>query len=457
MTGSEVLAQATELEDMDLSKTSLQRLRCATNLLDGFHRGLFGFLHAPKRTLSVNFPVEMDDGSVQIFQGFRVLHNQILGPGKGGIRYHPALSVEEVQFLAAEMTWKCALVDIPFGGAKGGVVCDPKVLSEDELRRITRRYITELGDAIGPNTDIPAPDMYTNAQTMAWIYDTYEVLHPRRNNRSVVTGKPIELGGSHGRREATARGALYATQRFLEQTTLCGFQDLSDVRVAVQGFGNVGAIAAQLFAEAGAIIVAVSDSQGGIYDERGLDIEAVLAYKQTHNTVVGVPETMSITNADLLELDCDILIPAAQSNQIHKGNAARIKAKLIVEAANGPTTPGADAILLENGVHLLPDILVNAGGVVVSYYEWVQNFEHEQWELELINQKLKQKIHKAVDRVVDRWGALSAEAERAQSNVPSDRQADEHCPCYPVDLRTAALVATIEHLVKVTLSRGIWP
>ncbi len=453
MTMSEAQAYPIDQEDLDLLKTSMQRLQCATSLLDGFHRGLFGFLHSPKRTISVNFPVEMDDGSVQVFQGFRVVHNRVLGPGKGGVRYHPDLTVEEVQFLAAEMTWKCALVNIPFGGAKGGVVCDPKVLSEDELRRITRRYITELGDNIGPNSDIPAPDMYTNAQTMAWIYDTYEVMHPRRNNRPVVTGKPIELGGSFGRLEATARGALFATQRFLEQTTLCGFQDLAGVRVAVQGFGNVGAIAAQLFDEAGATIIAVSDSQGGIYDERGLDIEAVLAYKRTHHTVVGVPETMSITNDDLLALDCDILIPAAQSNQIHKGNAACVKAKLVVEAANGPTTPAADEILFKNGVYLLPDILVNAGGVVVSYYEWVQNFENEQWELEVVNRKLQHKINKAVDRVVDRWGELSAEKQ----HEPSNEEVGDTGPCMPVDLRTAALVSSIEHLVKVTLSRGIWP
>ncbi len=453
MTISESQEHPVDQEDLDLLNISIQRLQCATRLLDGFHRGLFGFLHSPKRTISVNFPVEMDDGSVQVFQGFRVVHNRVLGPGKGGVRYHPDLTVEEVQFLAAEMTWKCALVNIPFGGAKGGVVCDTKELSEDELRRITRRYITELGDNIGPNSDIPAPDMYTNAQTMAWVYDTYEVMHPRRNNRPVVTGKPIELGGSFGRREATARGALFATQRFLEQTTLCGFQDLDGVHVAVQGFGNVGAIAAQLFDEAGATIIAVSDSQGGIYDERGLDIEAVLAYKQTHHTVVGVPETMSITNEDLLCLDCDILIPAAQSNQIHKGNAADVKAKLVVEAANGPTTPGADEILFKNGVYLLPDILVNAGGVVVSYYEWVQNFENEQWELEVVNQKLQHKINRAVDRVVDRWGELSAEMQHDSSN----EEEGETSPCIAVDLRTAALVASIEHLVKVTLSRGIWP
>ena len=452
MTNSEAGVDVIDLEDLDLSRTSMQRLQCATRLLDGFHRGLFGFLHAPKRTICVSFPVEMDDGSVRVFEGFRVVHNRVLGPGKGGIRYHADLTVDEVKFLAAEMTWKCALVHIPFGGAKGGVVCDTKSLSEDELRRITRRYITELGDNIGPHSDIPAPDMYTNAQTMAWIYDTYDVMHPRRNNRPVVTGKPVELGGSLGRREATARGALYATQRFLEQTTLCGFQSVSGARVVVQGFGNVGAIAAQLFNEAGAVVVGVSDSQGGIYDERGLDIEAVIAYKQIHRTVVGVPDTMSVTNEDLLELDCEILIPAAQSNQIHKGNAARIKAKLVVEAANGPTTPGADEILFNNDVCLLPDILVNAGGVVVSYYEWVQNFENEQWELDVVNRKLQHKIDKAVDRVVDRWGSLSV----ATQHEPVEGDG-EPCHCMPVDLRTAALVVSIEHLVKVTLARGIWP
>lgn len=453
MTNSDTQGQIVDVEDLSPLKISLQRLQCATQLLDGFHRGLFGFLHAPKRTISVSFPVEMDDGSVQVFQGFRVVHNRVLGPGKGGVRYHPDLTVEEVQFLAAEMTWKCALVNIPFGGAKGGVVCNAKELSEDELRRITRRYITELGDNIGPNTDIPAPDMYTNEQTMAWIFDTYEVLHPRRNNRPVVTGKPIELGGSYGRREATARGTLYATQRFLEQTTLCGFQDLAGVRVVIQGVGNVGGIAARLFSDAGAIIIAMSDSQGGVYDERGLDIEAVLAYKKAHRTVVGVPETTSITNKELLALACDILIPAAQSNQIHQGNAADVKAKLVVEAANGPTTPAADVILFNNGIYLLPDILVNAGGVVVSYYEWVQNFENEQWELEVVNRKLQQKIYQAVDRVVDRWGELSAaEQERSQEDKNG-----KNCPCNPVDLRTAALVTSIEHLVKVTLARGIWP
>lgn len=454
MIESEVSEQAAHHEDLNPVKISQQRLRCATRLLDGFHRGLFGFLHAPKRTVSVNFPVEMDDGSVKVFQGYRVVHNRVLGPGKGGVRYHPDLSVEEVQFLAAEMTWKCALVNIPFGGAKGGVVCDTKSLSVDELRRITRRYITELGDTIGPNTDIPAPDMYTDAQTMAWIYDTYDVMHPNRNNRPVVTGKPIELGGSFGRREATARGALYATQRFLETSTLCGFQNVAGVRIAIQGFGNVGAVAAQLFHQAGAKIIAVSDSRGGIYDEKGLDIDAVLEHKRSHESVVGLPETMSITNEDLIELECDILIPAAQSNQINCSNAPNVKAKLVVEAANGPTTPAADEILFANGVHLLPDILVNAGGVVVSYYEWVQNFENEQWELDVVNRKLQHKIHRAVDRVIDRWGELSAGQQHAQEAFDGE---DEVCPCSPIDLRSAALVVSIEHLVKVTLARGIWP
>lgn len=431
---------AAELDPVSITRRQIGR---ATGHLQTLKRGLIDFLLHPKRTISVAFPVEMEDGSVQTFLGYRVLHNRVQGPGKGGIRYHPQVSLEEVTALAALMTWKCALIRVPFGGAKGGVVCDPKALSATDLRRITRRYITELGENIGPNTDIPAPDLYTNEQTMAWIYDTYDVLHPGRNNLPVVTGKPLEIGGSEGRYEATARGCLFATERFLEQVPLAGRRNLQGARVAVQGFGQVGAVAARLFREAGAVILAVSDSQGGIFndDGAGIDPSAALAYKQEHGTVVGLPGTRSITNEELLALDCDILIPAATGNQIRSDNAPAVQASLVVEAANQPVTPEADDLLAARGIPVLPDILANAGGVTVSYYEWVQNYYHEQWTLEEVNRKLRERIQRATDSVVERWRRLAPAAEEGLAT----------------DLRTAALVVAIERIAYVTLQRGIWP
>ncbi|HFE38859.1 MAG TPA: Glu/Leu/Phe/Val dehydrogenase [Gammaproteobacteria bacterium] len=438
-------------ENLDLQFIAKQRLTCAARHLDEITRGLFDFLSSPKRTICVFFPVEMDDGSVRMFEGFRALHNQVLGAGKGGIRYHPNLTMQEVQFLASLMTWKCALIDVPFGGAKGGVTCDPKTLSQGEVRRITRRFITELADNIGPHTDIPAPDLYTNAQTMAWIYDTYQTMHPGRNNRPVVTGKPLDMGGSEGRREATGRGVLYATQQFLSKGLIDGLNSVSGARIAIQGFGNVGLVAAELFKQAGAVIVAVSDSSGGICTYEGIDLEKAVAHKKQHGTVVGLSETMSITNDDLLELECDILIPSALSNQILSENADRIRARLIVEAANGPVSPAADVVLNKKGIRVLPDILVNAGGVTVSYYEWVQNIENQHWELAQVNGKLKYKMEKAVDTVVDRLQALqTVQTENAEPEQISKPQS-------PVDIRTAALVVAIERLARVTLQRGIWP
>ncbi|CAG0907392.1 unnamed protein product, partial [Cyprideis torosa] len=313
--------------------------------LGHFKRGLVESLVAPRRITEVTFPIEHEDGSVETYKGFRVLHNRVLGPGKGGIRYHLGVNREEVVALATLMTWKCALLGIPFGGAKGGVCCDSKQLSETELRRITRRFITELGDMIGPNTDIPAPDMYTNEQTMAWVYDTYDVLHPGRNNLPVVTGKPLDIGGSLGRAEATGRGVMYATERFLQKGGVPGLSSLENASVVVQGFGQVGNTAAHLFTEKGATVIAISDSSGGIFSLKGIDLAAAETYKKEHGSVVGLPNTTSITNEDLLLLPCDILIPAALGNQITRANASKVQAKLVVEAANGPTTVGADDIL----------------------------------------------------------------------------------------------------------------
>ncbi|MEJ2479871.1 MAG: Glu/Leu/Phe/Val dehydrogenase [Acidihalobacter sp.] len=432
------ISDKVEAEDLDPLHILHAQVDRAVATLEYLPRGLIDHLRLPRRTVAVTFPVEMEDGSVRSFRGYRVLHNRTPGPGKGGIRFHPEVTLEEVSALAALMTWKCMLVQVPFGGAKGGVVCDAKTLGEAELRHITRRYITELGENIGPHTDIPAPDMYTDERTMAWVYDTYDVLHPGRNNRPVVTGKPLDLGGSLGRREATSRGCLFAVERFLELAPLPGLTSVQGATVAVQGFGQVGSGVAKLFHEAGARILAVSDSQGAIMREDGLDPEVVSAYKAEHGTVVGLPDTRSLTNADLLSLECDILVPAAGGQQIRRDNVAGVRARLVAEAANGPLTLAADEELRSRGVIVLPDILVNAGGVTVSYFEWVQNTQNEQWDLETVNAKLRRKMNQAVDVVVERW-------RRLQGDMPGG------------DPRVAALAVAVERLTRVTLERGIWP
>lgn len=442
------------MSEFDVPQAIRDRLNQAVPFIDGLSPGMVDFLAAPKRSVVVNFPVQMDEGEVHVFRGYRVVHNRTNGPGKGGIRYHPELTYSETTILAALMTWKSALVRLPFGGAKGGVCCDPKNLSEAELRRITRRFITELGDDIGPNIDIPAPDLYTNERTMGWIYDTYDMLHPGLNNRPVVTGKPIDLGGSYGREMATAQGCLYATERFIEQIKPAGMGNLKDRSVAIQGYGNVGHAAAFLFRQQGARIVAVSDSQGGIYSEQGLDLEAVDAHKHEQGSVVGLAETLSITNEDLLALDCDFLIPAATGDQIHLGNADAVQAKVVVEAANDPVSHEAAQLLNARGIYVLPDILMNAGGVTVSYFEWVQNIENEQWTLEEVNLKLRRKMHNAVDTIVDKWRQLNTQAGQTGSAV-AEGVAVPNVPA--VDFHTAALVVALERLTITINERGFWP
>jgi len=404
--------------------------------------GLIEFFRTPKRTIITHFPIEMEDGSVKTFVGYRVLHSSVLGPGKGGIRYHPDVNAKDVTALAMLMTWKCALIGVPFGGAKGGVKCNPKELSETELRRITRRYVAELGPAIGPHVDIPAPDMYTNERTMAWIYDTFDALHQGENNLPVVTGKPIEIGGSLGRTEATALGCVLSAERFLEINPMGELQGLQGATVAIQGFGNVGGIGAGLFVDKGARVIAVSDSSGAVLaeSEDGLDIDAVQEQKRSTGSVTGCPGTRSITAEELLALECDILMPAALENQIREDNACDVKAKLVVEGANAPVTPAADDILRSRGIMILPDILANAGGVTVSYFEWVQNNQNEQWPLETVNQKLKKMIYQAVDRVV----------EFAREHSPEKSDA-------ALDLRGAAMAIAVGRLARVSLERGIWP
>ncbi len=433
-------------ESLDLFVNATQQFERALTWVDGIKEGIIDFLINPKRTIHVRFPVYMDDDSIKTFHGFRVLHNEVRGPGKGGIRYHPDVTEAEVAALAAFMTWKTAVVDIPYGGAKGGVVCDPKKLSRDELRRITRRFVSELGDNIGPYTDIPAPDVYTNAQTMAWIYDTYDLMHPGDNNLAVVTGKPIEIGGSLGRDEATARGSWYATEQMLRRQGVPGLETLEGARVAIQGYGNAGSVAARLFHDAGASVVAVSDSRGGIARDEGLDPRDVLAFKRENGTVVGFPGAKKVSNDEVLTYDCDVLIPAALECQVTTSNASRVRAKLIVEDANGPLTAAADEVLRQKGVVVLPDILANAGGVVVSYFEWVQNLENQQWSLDKVERRLNEKMCRAVDETVDRFEALKARYDEGYNE-------DKPGPT----LRDAALVSAIGRIAKVVLQRDIWP
>jgi glutamate dehydrogenase (NAD(P)+) len=344
-----------------------------------------------------------------------------------------------VRALASWMTWKCAVVDVPFGGAKGGIVCDPKTLSKNELRRITRRFVVELGDTIGPHSDIPAPDVNTSAETMAWIYDTYDMMHPGKNNLPAVTGKPVWMGGSLGRNEATARGCLFVTTRAIEQGAVPGLDTLKGARVVIQGFGNAGSIAARLFTEAGAKVIAVSDTKGGVASSDALDVGAALHHKSTTGSVVGLAHTRNVSNEELLQLDCDVLIPAAFENQIRADNVKGVKAKVIAEAANGPTTPAADKVLFERGIPVLPDILTNAGGVTVSYFEWVQNIENEHWSEQHVNDHLRIKMEAATD------GVLQMQLEIK----------DRHNEA--VDLRTAAFALAIKRVGTVALARGIWP
>lgn len=390
--------------------------------------GIKAKLRVPKRELTVYFPVKMDDGSIRMFTGHRVQHNLARGPAKGGIRYHPDVTLDEVRALAMWMTWKCAVVNIPYGGAKGGVACNPKEMSERELERLTRRFTSEIIMLIGPDSDIPAPDVNTNAQTMAWIMDTYSMTKGY-SVPAVVTGKPVEIGGSLGRREATGRGVMFITREALKHLGM----PVEGTRVVVQGFGNVGAIGAQLLEELGCTVIAVSDSRGGIYNPKGLNVKDVIRHKAETGTVVGYPGTDTVTNKELLELDCEVLVPAALENEITEENADRIKARIIAEGANGPTTPEADDILFDKGVFVIPDILANAGGVTVSYFEWVQGLQNFFWSEEEVNKNLEKIMIKAFQDVL----AISQRRE--------------------VSMRIAAYILAIDRVATATLLRGIYP
>jgi glutamate dehydrogenase (NAD(P)+) len=399
----------------------------AADLLD-LSPGLRAALRVPQRELSVNFPVKLDDGSIQIFEGYRVQHNLARGPAKGGIRYHPAVNLDEVRALAMWMTWKCAVTNLPYGGAKGGVIVDPRQLSPGELERLTRRYTSEISILIGPEKDIPAPDMGTDAQIMAWIMDTIS-MHQGYTVPAIVTGKPIHIGGSEGRHEATARGLIYVLREAARHLSM----KLDGARVAIQGFGKVGATVARVLDEMGATVVAISDSKGGIYNPGGLRPEAVAQYRARHGTVQGFLEADTITNEELFELPCDILVPAAVEGQITSRNAPYIKARVVAEAANGPTSPEADEILYENGCFVLPDILANAGGVTVSYFEWVQGLQEFFWTEREVNTQLERIMSTSFQAVL----------QKAQERG--------------VHMRTAAYLLAVQRVADAVTTRGIYP
>ncbi|HEX7104306.1 MAG TPA: Glu/Leu/Phe/Val dehydrogenase [Nitrolancea sp.] len=412
-----------------LFDVAVEQFHIAADVI-GLDDDMRGMLSVCKRQLTANFPVEMDDGSIRVFTGHRVQHNTAPGPAKGGIRFHQDVTIDEVKALAMWMTWKCAVAGLPYGGGKGGVAVNPKLLSQGEVQNLTRRYTTEIEPIIGPQRDIPAPDVNTNPQIMAWILDTYSTIA----NRGVpvpaaVTGKPILLGGSQGRSEATGRGCVFVIEEACKAHNI----DLLKSRIVVQGFGNAGSTAAHILHDMGCKIVGVSDSHGGIYNADGLDIPAVMEHKKHNVSVVGFPGAEEVNNGQLLELDCDILIPAALEGQLTEENVSNIKAKLIAEAANGPTTPEADRILYERGIVVLPDILANAGGVTVSYFEWVQGMQSFYWTEEEVNSRLKRIM-------VDAFAAVNATAQQ-----------------YHVHMRTAALARAIQRVADATRMRGIYP
>jgi glutamate dehydrogenase (NAD(P)+) len=403
-----------------------ERFDRAAQLL-GLDPDLYAVMRVPSRELKVYIPVRMDSGHIQVFEGFRVQHNFARGPAKGGIRYAPDVSLDEVKALSAWMTWKCAVVNVPFGGGKGGVICDPHQMSIGELERLTRRYTAELGDFIGPDKDVPAPDMNTNEQTMAWIMDTYS-MHARHTVNAVVTGKPVALGGSLGRREATGRGLMFTVNEAIKRLN----QTPEQTSVVVQGSGNVGGIGAELMYQNGYKVVAISDIGGGIHNPAGLNIPDVLKYLQTNKTLENYPDAEQVGNKELLEIECDVLAPCATENQITSENADRIKCKILAEGANGPTTPKADKILHEKGIFVIPDILANAGGVTVSYFEWVQDRMGYFWPESQVNERLEAKM------------------------VASFNELVHYATKHEVDTRTAAYMLAIDRVAYDTRMRGIY-
>ncbi len=416
-------AQGTE-NVWDMAQRQLDEVGGLIGLNDSLH----GYLRWPKRVLEVNFPVRMDDGSFSMFTGYRVQHNMSRGPGKGGIRFHPDVTLDEVKALAMWMTWKCALVSIPFGGAKGGVICNPKSMSLQELENLTRRFTSEISIIIGPEKDIPAPDVYTTPQIMAWIMDTYSMQHGY-SIAGVVTGKPVSIGGSLGRDKATARGCMYVVDEAMETLG----KTVEGASVAIQGFGNAGMYAAQLMAERGYKIVAVSDSSGGVANDKGLDVKGLTAHKFETGSVVGFTGGERTNNHEVLEFDCDVLVPAALEKVITAENAPRIRAAIVAEAANGPTMPEADDILFDRGIVVLPDILANAGGVTVSYFEWVQDLQANFWEEDEINERLKRKMTRAF------------------------RETHEQAKRHGVSMRKGAYCVAVARVAEATKLRGLYP
>ncbi|GAC1701987.1 MAG: glutamate dehydrogenase [Candidatus Acidiferrum sp.] len=414
-------------EDLNAFRIAQIQFDMAAEFLKLDH-SLRQILRTPKRVLEVSIPTKMDNGQVKILTGFRVQHNVARGPGKGGIRYHPNVTADEVKALAAWMTWKTAVVDVPFGGAKGGVICDPKRMSKGELERMTRRYASEIFPVIGPEQDIPAPDVYTDAQTMAWIMDTYSLM-AGHTSHGVVTGKPMSVGGSAGREEATARGLLAVIEEACKLKKI----SLRGATIAIQGFGHVGATTARLLAEKKAKIIALSDTRGGVTNSRGIDPIKAIRYKERSGTVVGMPGASRLNSDELLTMKCDILIPAALENVITLQNAEAVKARIVAEAANGPTTPHADEILARRGITVLPDILANAGGVTASYFEWVQNQQRLVWEAEEVNARLQKTIVRAFHQMVE---------SMRKHHVPP---------------RAGAMILAVSRVAEATLVRGVFP
>ncbi|MCE2486705.1 MAG: Glu/Leu/Phe/Val dehydrogenase [Desulfurellaceae bacterium] len=411
----------------NLYAAAVRQFDKAARYLD-LNPGLAAYLRLPKRELTVNFPVEMDDGSVRVFTGYRVHHSAALGPTKGGLRYHPSVSLDDTRALAMWMTWKCAVLGIPYGGAKGGVVCAPQELSVRELENLTRRYATEISVLMNPQGDIPAPDVGTGEREMAWIMDTYS-MHHGYSVPAVVTGKPLAIGGSLGRREATGRGVMLTTLEALKRKRIT----IKGARVAVQGFGKVGAPAAYLTQERGAKIIAVSDAQGGVYHPGGLACRELVRHADQHGTVSGYPGAEPISNADLLQLECDVLMLCALENQVTAANAPSVRARIIAEGANGPLTPEADELLIDRGVFIIPDVLCNGGGVSVSYFEWVQGLQSFFWTEDEINERLRQIMVRGFHQV---------------SRLAHEKR---------VDNRTASQILAIERVAAAMTQRGIYP